>query len=134
MTWVIAGERTPETLLQFEILSRQQAEAIVPAIWPEEIANVFLTMERAGKLTAAQVITWTDVLKNLPIEVCSSSIEESLGEVRLLAQAHHLTAYDARYLHLAMQEGLPLATRDKQLLAVARKVGVRLVGEKERKN
>jgi predicted nucleic acid-binding protein len=54
-------------------------------------------------------------------------VEESLGEVRLLAQAHGLSVYDARYLHLAMQEGIPLATRDKQLSAVTLKVGVKLV-------
>jgi predicted nucleic acid-binding protein len=127
MTWIMEVERTPATLKYFDALTRGELTAIVPAIWPEEISNVLLSVERSRKLTAAQAAIWIDVLKDLPIEVDQALIEESFGEVRLLAQAHGLTAYDARYLHLAIKQGVKLATRDKQLLAAAPKVGVKLV-------
>ena len=127
LTWIIPAERSPESLKYYEALLRKEMEVIVPALWPDEMANVFLTMERARKITGAQIATWTETILNLPIWIDPPSLEDSFGEVRLLAQAHCLTAYDARYLHLAMREGVDLATRDKQLLAVAPKVGVKLV-------
>ena len=127
LTWVIESERTPETLRCFEALTKEEAQAVVPALWPDEIANVFLTIERAKKLTSTQIAAWAEVFSRLPIEIDRPSLEQSLGEVRLLAQTHGLSAYDARYLHLAMREGLPFATRDKQLLKAATKAGVRLV-------
>jgi predicted nucleic acid-binding protein len=127
MTWVMEAERTPLSMKLYDALSREQTEAVVPALWCEEMANVFLTVERSRRLTATQVATWLEILRHLPIVIDPPSLHESFGEVRSLAQAHGLTAYDARYLHLAMREALPLATRDKQLLAVAPKVGVKLI-------
>jgi len=127
MTWVIEIERTPETLRYFDALTLGEVTAMVPAIWPEEMCNVLLTVERSRKITAAQAAEWIDVLKDLPVDIAPPSLEESLGEVRGLAQAHGLTAYDARYLHLAKREEIELATRDKQLMAAARKIGVKLV-------
>ncbi len=130
LSWVIESERTPALFGHFKTLVQKEAEAIVPAVWPDEIANVLLTFERQRKLTASQVLDWTDAFIKLPIEVRQPSIEQSLREVRSLAQAWNLTAYDAEYLHLAMRENVPLATRDKQLLSTAPRVGVQLVNSR----
>jgi predicted nucleic acid-binding protein len=127
MTWVIESERTPGTFKHLEALKRGEALAIVPAIWPEEITNVFLTVERARKLTSGQVADWLYAFQNIPIQIEPPLLEESFGAVRILAQTHGLTAYDARYLHLAMRDSVVLATRDKRLLAVAPRVGVKLI-------
>lgn len=43
-----------------------------------------------------------------------------------LAEAHNLTAYDAAYLELAQRSGLPLATLDSDLAAVAASLGIRV--------
>jgi len=43
-----------------------------------------------------------------------------------LAREHGLTVYDAAYLDLTIQEGLPLASLDSQLVRAAQKVGVPL--------
>jgi predicted nucleic acid-binding protein len=40
---------------------------------------------------------------------------------------HHLTAYDAAYLELALRTGLPLATLDDDLRKAALTAGVALV-------
>jgi predicted nucleic acid-binding protein len=127
MTWIIEAEQTPATMKYLEALGRGECAALVPAIWPDEVANVFLTLERAKKVTSALISGWIDTLKALPIRVEAASLEASFGEVRLLARAHRLTAYDARYLHLALRSGAPLASRDRQLLLAAREVGVSLV-------
>ncbi|HYF55734.1 MAG TPA: type II toxin-antitoxin system VapC family toxin [Salinarimonas sp.] len=41
-----------------------------------------------------------------------------------LARRHALTSYDAAYLALALNEGVPLATRDRPLAAAAAREGV----------
>lgn len=46
------------------------------------------------------------------------------SETMQLARAHHLSAYDASYLELAIRLGLPLACLDGKLRAAARATGV----------
>ena len=43
---------------------------------------------------------------------------------RSLARSHHLTAYDAAYLELALRLGVPLAWLDENLKTAAREAGV----------
>ncbi|MGQ3045861.1 MAG: type II toxin-antitoxin system VapC family toxin [Niveispirillum sp.] len=43
-----------------------------------------------------------------------------------LAAKHRLTVYDASYLALALDRGLPLATFDKEIIAAARSLSVPL--------
>jgi predicted nucleic acid-binding protein len=50
----------------------------------------------------------------------------SYDAVFSLAQEHGLTVYDAAYLGLAIQERVPLASLDGQLVRAAQKVGVPL--------
>ena len=50
------------------------------------------------------------------------------GAVLAVAMAHGLTAYDAAYLALAQEHGLPLATLDQKLAQAARHEGVALLG------
>ena len=127
ISWVVESERIPEGFRLYEAMKQEKEEAVVPALWPDEVANVLMNLERNGRLTAVQILMWCETFASLPIEVKLPSISESLNEIRRLGQSEGLTAYDARYLHLAMQENLPLATRDKQLLAAASKAGVKLV-------
>jgi len=47
--------------------------------------------------------------------------------VQRLSRQYSLTAYDAAYLDLALDSGLPLATLDEDLASAARKARVRLV-------
>ncbi len=128
MTWVIEAEQTPVSLKHFNALNQRKAEALVPALWCDELANVLLTVERSRKISAAIVPTWTAYFLALPLIIHPASLEQSLTEIRPLAQAHGLSVYDASYLHLAMREQVPLATFDRQLIRQARKVGVELLG------
>ena len=124
VSWVVESERTPERLRYLDALTSGKAQAFVPALWPDEMGNVLLTMERARKLTATQVAAWVEVYGRLPIEIDPPSTVHSLGDVYRIARTHGLSLYDARYLHLALRERLPLATLDRQLLKSAAKVGV----------
>ena len=78
--------------------------AFVPSIWPLEIQNVLLGA--------------------LPIHIDTEHAQWPLGSLLTIARELKLSAYDAAYIELAMRQGAPLATLDKNLQTAARKVGI----------
>jgi len=102
-------------------------EALVPSLWPLEVANVLLVAERTKRLTKAQSMRLLKLLYDLPIIAENTTTERAWGEVLSLGRDYSLSSYDASYLELAMREGLPLATQDGSLKRAARKCGVPLV-------
>jgi predicted nucleic acid-binding protein len=116
-------EKTPET----EAIRKRlfQEEAVVPAIWPTEISNTLLQGIRRKRLSVQDAEAFIDLLDqaSITIEPPSSGLQTLLSS----ALAHGLTVYDATYLELAIREGLPLATLDKQLREAAIRTGVTLL-------
>lgn len=101
--------------------------AIVPSIWPLEIANVLLVAERRKRLTEADSLQFIRLLSDLPIVVDRETPDRALSAIMFVGRQQGLSSYDAAYLELAMREGAELATRDKGLAEAARKCGVKLV-------
>jgi predicted nucleic acid-binding protein len=104
-----------------------RSTAIVPAIWPFEVANALLTAERRKRLSMAQVTAILKKLAQLPITIDAVPIESVFGDILAVARQGQLTEYDAAYLELALREGLSLATLDDPLRRAARNAGVSLV-------
>ena len=100
------------------------ARALVPVIWPLEIANAVLMGERRKRSTEAQAAKWLSYLSSLPIIIDETTNDHAWSEVLALGRAHHLSAYDASYLDLALRLGLPLASLDDELKAAASALGV----------
>jgi predicted nucleic acid-binding protein len=100
------------------------ARALVPVIWPLEVANAVLMGERRQRSTEAQATKWLGYLGSLPIAVDEETNERAWDELLSLGRAHRLSAYDAAYLELALRRGLPLATLDDKLKAAASAAGV----------
>lgn len=104
--------------------SLDEAQAVVPALWHLEMGNILSRALRSGRITQEA------------IDQCWSRIEVvGVQSLPLHGDARHwtqraadwgLSAYDACYLDTALQQRLPLATKDKQLAEVARRVGVPL--------
>jgi predicted nucleic acid-binding protein len=103
--------------------------ALVPAIWPLELANILVVGERRQRIQPAETARFVELLQPLPITVDADSPDRALGSVLGLARDYQLSAYDAAYLDLAVRHGLPLATLDRQLRAAAVAAGVALVEE-----
>lgn len=124
--WCFQDETTP---LIEGLLDRLATgmDAIVPSIWPFEIANVLLQAERRKRITRAQVVSELQQLASLPITVEPVPTARAFGMVLSLAREQNLTEYDAAYLELAIRESLPLATLDDGLRKAARDLGVALV-------
>lgn len=120
MAWCFEDEVTPATDAVLERLIEE--EAIVPALWRLEVANVLLVAERRGRMTEAQATRFLDLLERLPIRVDPASPE--VAALLGVGRRHALSAYDAAYLALAERMSVPIATLDQRLLAASRRAGV----------
>ncbi len=120
MSWCFEDEKAPESERTLDLLAEQ--DALVPALWVYEVANVLTVAERRRRLTEAESAHFLDLLQQLPIAVAASSSDAAA--LLDVARRHRLSAYDAAYLALAAQHGLALATLDSQLAARAVEAGV----------
>ena len=102
-------------------------EAVVPAIWPLEVANVLLVGERRKRLTKADSSRFLELLQGLPITIDVQATSRAFGDIISVARSLTISAYDAAYVELAMREGLQLATRDDSLHKAASKNGIKRV-------
>ena len=100
------------------------AAAVVPALWPLEVANGLLMAERRKRTTEAKVTQFVALVTSLPISIDDETAARAWQDSLHLARAHTLTVYDAAYLELALRRGLPLATLDERLKKAAAAVGV----------
>jgi predicted nucleic acid-binding protein len=125
MAWSFADEVDEYADAVLERLTT--ARAVVPALWPLEVANALLMGERRKRSTEAESIKWTGILASLPIVIDSETNVHAWNDTMSLARGHNLSAYDAAYLELAIRRGVPLATIDGKLKLAAKAVGVRLL-------
>jgi predicted nucleic acid-binding protein len=101
-----------------------EMSAIVPSIWPLEVANVLLMAKKRKRITEAQSASFIDSLSALPIVVDPSTTSRAMHSISALAIQTDLTIYDAAYLELALREGIPLLTLDKGLIKAANKLNI----------
>jgi predicted nucleic acid-binding protein len=95
------------------VLGRDQA--VIPSIWPLEIANALLVAERWGRVTRSDTTQLAAVLGSYPIEVDPVPTRLALTSVLDVARDYQLSSYDAAYLELSMRRALPIATLDEVL-------------------
>jgi len=126
MAWCFDDEASPYTDSLQDMLG--DIRAVVPTIWPLEVANATLVGERRKRLDEARSSRFFALLGDLPIIVDDGTSGKAFGDIVHLARAHNLSSYDAAYLELAIRRGLPLASLDGKLMAAARAVGVPLCG------
>ena len=118
-------ERLSELDLVFAALNTMKA--IVPAIWPAELANALAVGERRKRITDQKIRGFVEQFRALPIEMDVEGTVAALERALPIARALNLTAYDALYLELAQRRRLPLATLDKELAAAAERSSVELM-------
>jgi predicted nucleic acid-binding protein len=122
MAWCFEDESSEYTDTILESL--KEATALVPTIWPLEVANVLLLSKKNKRITEIQSANFIDALSALPIVVDQSTTSKAMHSIFVLAGQSDLTLYDAAYLELAMREGIPLLTLDKGLIKAAKKLKV----------
>ncbi len=125
LSWAFEDESTPFTVGVLKSL--ETVHAIVPALWPFEVANVLSAAERRGRINAAAQAEFLERLRLLPIEIERRPAAWLAQQILPLTRTYRLSAYDAAYLELAIRDGLPLATLDDELRRAASAAGVALV-------
>jgi predicted nucleic acid-binding protein len=124
MPWCFEDEISPHSEAALDALA--SVAALVPSIWPVEVANVLAVTERRGRVSESRIAYFLKRLEGLPIRIDTQTARRALSEVLTLARTHGLTAYDAAYLELAMRQGVPLCTLDTDLQRACAVVGVEL--------
>lgn len=122
--WLFQDEASPEGYAALAVVGHEGA--VVPALWFVEITNVLGMAERRGRIDATGLQDALRLLRSLPLVVDEPPSLTWSEPVLQLMRAHRLTAYDATYLELTIRRGLPLATKDRDLLVVAAAVSVPL--------
>lgn len=123
MAWAFSDEADAVT---DGVLERVTSEgATVPTLWSLEVANVLLTAERRGRLTAGDGARFLELLGRLPIVIDGETATRAFLQTLHLARELDLSSYDAAYLELAARLDLPLATLDNHLLEAAGVLGVK---------
>ena len=121
--WFLEDQATPYTDAVSVLL--EQDQAVVPALWELEFANVLRTACRKQRLTADEAHQIIEQICALPILID----RETPGPAELLALAlrYKLSSYDAAYLELALRLQIPIATKDEPLQAAAQAASVGVV-------
>jgi predicted nucleic acid-binding protein len=129
LSWAFEGESTPFTAGVLKSL--ETVHAVVPALWPFEVASVLIIAERRGRMDRAAQAALLERLRRLPIAIEHRPATWLAQQILPLARTYNLSAYDAAYLELAIREGMPLASLDDELRQAACAAGVALVGAGE---
>ncbi|MFY9647535.1 MAG: type II toxin-antitoxin system VapC family toxin [Terriglobales bacterium] len=101
--------------------------AVTPSFWPHEVLNALLAGEKRKRISKELMRGFLNDLATLPIVLEQSPAVTVFDRIQRLSREHGLTAYDAAYLDLALDRGLPLATLDEALARACQKMRVRLV-------
>ena len=125
MRWLLESKKPVDQRYANRVLkSLTDADALVPNLWHLEATNVLLGAERRLEVNTGEIERFISQLENLPVYVDPLTSNQSFSRILSLARAYKLSSYDAAYLELAVREGLPLATLDKDLIKAAKKANV----------
>ena len=123
--WCFEDERSPASEALLAMLPTLDLH--VPALFLWELGNALVMAERRNRLSQADRQAFLALVQDLGLCIDQAEAAVIWHDGITLAQAHHLTAYDAAYLELAMRRGLPLASRDQALQQAAERCRVPLL-------
>jgi predicted nucleic acid-binding protein len=126
LTWCFPDEGAATAEHVAGMFSRGDT-AVVPSFWPHEVLNALLVGEKRNRISKELLRSFLKDLAELPIALEQLPKKIVFDRVQRLSREHNLTAYDAAYLELALDTGLPLATLDEKLANACKKAHVRLL-------
>jgi predicted nucleic acid-binding protein len=112
------------------VLDHMQAGVTVsvPSLWLLEITNGLFKAERRKRIDRKHRDTALERIEGLPLKILAAPTLSDLKTLRLYAEKHQLTAYDAEYLRVAKEQKFVLATLDGNLAAAAKREKVAVAG------
>ena len=125
LAWLFPDESDP---IAEAILPRTSIDQpVVPPLWFLEVTNSLLNAERQGRISAKVRHTIWLQIDRFDLAVAETDTVALREGVTVHALRHNLSAYDAVYLTLAKETGLPLATLDRQLAVAAAREKITLL-------
>ena len=118
-SWLMPDERsTAATPLGRRVLAKG---AVAPDLFRHEVRNLLVIAVQRRRMP--EDLLWAQLtrIEKMPIRLVPSGPSARIAQRAL---THRLTAYDAAYLDLALDQALPLATLDQKLRAAAIAEGV----------
>lgn len=126
LSWLFAdeGDEGSDAVLDRLLVE----EALVPSLWPLEVANALLIGERRGRVARNDSIGFVELLDVLPITLDVQTLERPFRDILPLSREEGLSVYDGAYLELALRLQAPLATKDTRLARAAGHLGLTVLG------
>jgi predicted nucleic acid-binding protein len=125
VAWCFVDETSTYTEGVLDLLIEETA--VVPVVWPFEVANALLMGERRLRATSRQTTDSLQHLLDLPIAVDDATFSTAWGPVLSIGRQHGVAVYDAAYLELAQRRGVPIATIDVRQRDAAVALGIPIV-------
>lgn len=125
LNWLLPDESRADLRPIFSRLALSGAHS--PILLRYEVTNVLLMAERRGRIDAVFRLEALADFEAMTISYDVPLKPVSMVRVAELAATHGLTGYDAAYLALSLDLGLPLASIDRQLVRVAAALHVPLL-------
>lgn len=123
LTWCFPDENAAVAQHVAEMF-KQGDTAIAPSFWPHEVLNALLVGEKRKRISKELVRSFLDDLAALPVVLERFPARIIFSRIQQVSREHGLTAYDAAYLDLALDSGLPLAALDQDLRRACKKARV----------
>jgi predicted nucleic acid-binding protein len=126
LTWCFPDENTVMAA-RVAHRFRQGDTALAPSFWPHEVLNALLAGEKRKRISGAIIQTFLRDLTALPVALEQVPAGIVFDRIQSVSREYRLTAYDAAYLHLALERRLELATLDEALIRACKNTRVALV-------
>jgi len=124
IAWLLSEEQSPNNDL---LSALPDVDVVVPAHWPLEVANMLRTYVKSGRLSANDFLRIIDDLDQLTLHIEPPPSTDEIGPIAHFAIANELTAYDAAYVQLALQQNALLATYDTAMRRAAQRLNIPLL-------
>jgi predicted nucleic acid-binding protein len=125
IAWLLNEPRRRPEEAVWEILLAETA--LVPAHWPNEIANALRRAVRTKRIAIEEIAPIAEQVSTFDIGFAEPTSIEAVGELAKEALQYGLSAYDMIYVNLAREYRLPLATIDQAMRAAAQRLEVPLL-------
>jgi predicted nucleic acid-binding protein len=99
----------------------------VPSVWSWELLNAVGVIIKRRRISAAKGAEFLELLTTLRFIFDPPPQPADFLRLHRIAGLHGLTAYDVAYLDLSKRRGLPLATRDRELIKASQAEGVEIL-------
>lgn len=98
-------------------------DLIAPEVLPFEIGNALTAMVKRKTLLADEAVLAWDAIQHIPVDLRRINISAALK----IAMQFNIYAYDAYFLECALKQRSPLLTLDRQMIELARKIGIQIM-------